>query len=64
MKLYHATYNGNIIQFDSKHSRKDIDFGPGLYVTDNLEQAINWSTKNNNGNGTPVVTNLTNGIRI
>ena len=39
-KFYHASIDNNIKLFDNKHNKASNDFGPGLYITDNIQQAI------------------------
>lgn len=33
---------------DTKHGRGQLDFGPGFYLTDIYEQAVNWSVRRSN----------------
>lgn len=41
MKLYHGSYL-EITEPDLEHSRLNVDFGRGFYVTPLYEQAANW----------------------
>lgn len=49
MKLYHGSYL-EIQKPDLKHSRNNVDFGRGFYVTPLYEQAVKWSKKFNKYN--------------
>ena len=44
MILYHGSYM-KIEQPDLKHSRDNVDFGRGFYVTPIYEQAVKWCGK-------------------
>lgn len=44
MILYHGSYTTVEVP-DLKHSRKNVDFGAGFYVTSIYEQALKWSLK-------------------
>lgn len=44
MTLYHGSYL-EIKKPDLKHSRENVDFGRGFYLTPIYEQAVNWSKK-------------------
>lgn len=44
MILYHGSYT-KVEAPDLKHSRKNVDFGVGFYVTSIYEQALKWSLK-------------------
>lgn len=44
MILYHGSYV-EIESPDLKHSRDNVDFGRGFYVTPIYEQAVKWCTK-------------------
>ena len=44
MKVYHGSY-AEIKAPDLAHSRKNVDFGRGFYVTPIYEQAEKWSRK-------------------
>lgn len=41
MILYHGSYL-EISRPDLVHSRANVDFGPGFYVTPLYEQAVKW----------------------
>ena len=41
MKVYHGSWM-EIAEPDLKHSRTDVDFGKGFYVTPIREQAVKW----------------------
>lgn len=45
MKLFHGSSSRNITQFSFRHSRRNLDFGKGIYFTTNFEQAKMWSCK-------------------
>ena len=47
IEVYHAGVN-HIEHPDTKHSRSELDFGPGFYLTDIYEQAVNWSIRRSN----------------
>lgn len=44
MIIYHGSYL-EIINPDTKHSRKNVDFGSGFYTTTIYDQAKKWSDK-------------------
>ena len=44
MTVFHGSDRA-ITNPDTLHSRKNVDFGPGFYVTPLLEQAKSWSRK-------------------
>ena len=44
MILYHGSYT-EIKTPDLNHSRKNVDFGQGFYVTSIYDQAVRWSSK-------------------
>lgn len=44
MKVYHGSYM-EIAKPDLKHSRPNVDFGLGFYVTPIYEQAVKWCGK-------------------
>lgn len=44
MLLYHGSYTKVEVP-DLKHSRKNVDFGVGFYVTSIYDQALKWSLK-------------------
>ena len=48
-KFYHASIDDKIKLFDNKHNKASNDFGPGLYITDNFEQAIDRLKKYKQG---------------
>ncbi len=52
MLVFHGSYV-EVIKPDVCHSRDNVDFGKGFYVTPIREQAIKWATrfKRNNGKG-------------
>ena len=54
MILYHGTDKVDLEYLDSIESRKDIDFGFGLYVTSNKEQAEDWAKKKGEWAGTGI----------
>ena len=41
MKLYHGSYLA-VPHPDLKHSRQNVDFGPGFYTTPIYQQALKW----------------------
>lgn len=43
MILYHGANDPNITKFDLEHSRSNLDFGPGVYLTRNKAQAEEWA---------------------
>lgn len=51
VKLYHGTDKINLNYLSSGKSKKDNDFGEGLYFTSNLEQAKAWSIKRGKSKG-------------
>lgn len=51
IKLFHGTTKTNLKYLDKIKSKKDNDFGSGLYFTSNLEQAKNWSIKKGKAKG-------------
>lgn len=50
MKLYHGS-NKLYTYLDGGKSKKDNDFGKGLYFTTNFNQALKWVNKKGKGNG-------------
>ena len=46
MKLYHGSSSRKIKAFNFRHSRKNLDFGKGIYFTTNFDQAKAWSCRN------------------
>ena len=44
MILYHGSYT-KVETPDLKHSRNNVDFGAGFYVTPIYEQSLKWSLK-------------------
>lgn len=44
MILYHGSYV-KIEKPDLVHSRRNVDFGPGFYITPMREQAVKWCEK-------------------
>ncbi len=44
MKLYHSS-NVSVEYPDTQHSRDDLDFGKGFYLTTNKEQAISYAQR-------------------
>lgn len=44
MILYHGSYI-EVREPDIEHSRANVDFGKGFYVTPILEQAVNWANR-------------------
>lgn len=47
IEVYHAGVD-HIQNPDTKHGRSQLDFGPGFYLTDIYEQAVNWSIRRSN----------------
>lgn len=47
LEVYHAGVE-EIKKPDVFHSRPQLDFGPGFYLTDIYEQAVNWSIRRAN----------------
>lgn len=47
IEVYHAGVD-HIKTPDTKHGRIQLDFGPGFYLTDIYEQAVNWSIRRSN----------------
>lgn len=47
IEVYHSGVE-HIKNPDTMHSRKQLDFGPGFYLTDIYEQAVNWSIRRSN----------------
>lgn len=47
IEVYHAGVE-HIQNPDTKHGRAQLDFGPGFYLTDIYEQAVNWSIRRSN----------------
>lgn len=47
IEVYHAGVE-HIQNPDTKHGRGQLDFGPGFYLTDIYEQAVNWSVRLSN----------------
>ena len=54
MIVYHGSDRA-VPKPDVLHSRKNVDFGSGFYVTPLEEQAINWSRRTARRKGLPVV---------
>lgn len=55
IEVYHAGVD-HVQNPDTKHGRAQLDFGPGFYLTDIYEQAVNWSIRRSNKyNKEPVV---------
>lgn len=52
MIVYHGSYI-EIKNPDTLHSRDNVDFGKGFYITPIREQAVKWASrfKRNNGKG-------------
>lgn len=52
MIVYHGSYM-EIKNPDTSHSRDNVDFGKGFYITQIKEQALKWASrfKRNNGKG-------------
>ena len=48
MQLFHGSSSRNILEFNFRHSRNNLDFGRGIYFTTNFEQAKDWSCKYSN----------------
>ena len=44
MKVYHGSWM-EIAEPDLKHSRTDVDFGKGFYVTTYQKQAEKWALR-------------------
>lgn len=44
MRVYHGSYL-EISKPDLKHSRLNVDFGPGFYTTPFYDQAVKWCAK-------------------
>ena len=47
IEVYHASVE-HIHTPDTRHGRAQLDFGPGFYLTDIYEQAVNWSIRRSN----------------
>lgn len=47
IEVYHASVE-HIQTPDTRHGRAQLDFGPGFYLTDIYEQAVNWSIRRSN----------------
>lgn len=47
IEVYHAGVE-HIQHPDTKHGRGQLDFGPGFYLTDIYEQAVNWAIRRSN----------------
>lgn len=47
IEVYHAGVD-HIPHPYIKHSRSQLDFGPGFYLTDIYEQAVNWAIRRSN----------------
>ena len=45
MKVYHGSSSRDITKFSFRHSRRNLDFGKGVYFTTNFDQAKEWSCK-------------------
>lgn len=55
IEVYHAGID-HIATPDVVHSRTQLDFGPGFYLTDIYDQAINWAIRRSNKFGkVPVI---------
>ena len=54
MIVYHGSDRA-VSKPDVMHSRKNVDFGSGFYVTPLEKQAINWSRRTARRKGLPVV---------
>lgn len=54
MKVYHTSYS-IVEKPDTRHSRKEIDFGPGFYVTPILAQAKRYIPRIKSVNKNPIV---------
>lgn len=48
MKIYHGTNERNLPFLDDIKKRFDLDFGNGIYLTSNIDQAIEWSCRHQN----------------
>lgn len=46
MKVYHGSYT-EVRNPDLKHTRTDIDFGPGFYLTEDKKMAEKWAVGRN-----------------
>lgn len=51
MILYHGTNQLNLNYLKKNSSKKDNDFGKGVYLTTDLKQAKNWALRKGNGKG-------------
>ena len=58
MKVYHGSYIP-VEKPDTVHSRRNVDFGPGFYVTPIYEQAEKWSVKFKNRGRSAVISAYT-----
>lgn len=47
IEVYHAGVE-HIRKPDTKHGRTQLDFGPGFYLTDIYDQAVNWAIRRSN----------------
>lgn len=47
IEVYHAGVE-HVKDPDTLHSRPQLDFGPGFYLTDIYEQAVNWAIRRSN----------------
>ena len=55
LEVYHSGIE-TVDKPDIFHSRPNLDFGPGFYLTDIYEQAVTWALKRaENKNGQPVL---------
>lgn len=56
IEVYHAGVE-NIPKPDIVHSRINLDFGPGFYITDIYDQAVTWAIRKSNKLGKEPVIN-------
>ena len=49
MILYHGSNCSDILEFKLMNSRKNLDFGKGVYLTASKKQAEKWALKYKNG---------------
>lgn len=47
IEVYHSGVE-HVLKPDTAHSRSQLDFGPGFYLTDIYEQAVNWAIRRSN----------------
>lgn len=47
IEVYHSGVD-HVPHPDTVHSRAQLDFGPGFYLTDIYEQAVNWAIRRSN----------------